>query len=318
MLPSHERKSEGGEKRRLPTQSIMSTEKQPTSDSTLVLRRLVGGTVGGVLQAASSHPFDTIKSRVQRGVYPTAVVCMRETFAREGLRGFYRGVTPPLFLSGVYNSILFSINQCMMNLMTPEGHDKKVPLPLWRTAIASQLTAPLYVLAITPMEVVKVKLQVQPQEAGTRLYSGPIDCVKKTVRQDGPAALLKGYIPTVLSRIVGLPFYFGAYQVAKGYLTPKELKHGEALPIYVPMLSGVAAGLFFWGSNYPFDFLKTQAQASTGKTSMMEVAKLTISNHGVKGLYRGFGACMIRSIPANSTVWIGIEFTSQFMSARGY
>lgn len=285
---------------------------QEVSDLVLVLRKFFGGTVGGVLQAASSHPFDTVKSRVQMGVFPTAWSCFKETFAREGIRGFYRGVTPPLFLSGFNNSILFGVNQYMNNVVTPADHDKKKPLPLWRTAVAAQLTAPLYCAIITPMELVKVKLQVQPQEAGKKLYDGPLDCMKQIVRAKGVLGMQQGYLATAGSRIVGLPFYFGAYTVTKHYLAPEE----KDMKFYVPMLSGVVGGWTFWASNYPFDYTKTQVQA-TGDRSRDVIARVYKTN-GIKGFYKGFAPCLIRSVPANATVWIGIEYTTKAMKAYGY
>lgn len=300
--------------------SAAAVPSSSPSDSTLVIRRLIGGTVGGVLQAASSHPFDTVKSRVQRGIYPNMTVCMKETFHIEGIRGFYRGVTPPLFLSGITNSILFSINQAMTNIVTPADHDKRKPLPLYRTALAGQMTAPLYVACLTPMEVVKVKLQVQPQDPSKKRFSGPLDCIVKIVRNDGLLALQRGYLPTVGSRIVGLPFYFSGYQVSKEYLAPSgSLPAGSKLPIYVPILSGVVAGLWFWCSNYPLDFIKTQAQAMDGKKiSLGEIVRNTYKKGGLSAFYVGFAPCMMRSIPANATVWLGIEYTTTFLASQGF
>jgi solute carrier family 25 (mitochondrial carnitine/acylcarnitine transporter), member 20/29 len=285
---------------------------QEVSDLVLVLRKFFGGTVGGVLQAASSHPFDTVKSRVQMGVFPGAISCFRETLAKEGIRGFYRGVTPPLFLSGVNNSVLFGVNQYMTNVVTPVDHDRKKALPLWRTAAAAQLTAPVYCAIITPMELVKVKLQVQSHVATKKLYEGPVDCIKKIVRANGLLGLQQGYLPTVGSRLVGLPFYFGAYAVTRNYLAPEE----KDMAFYVPMLSGVAAGCTFWASNYPFDYTKTQVQA-TGDRSRDVIARV-YKAQGVRGFYKGFATCLLRSIPANSTVWIGIEYTTKWMKAYGY
>jgi solute carrier family 25 carnitine/acylcarnitine transporter 20/29 len=259
-----------------------------------------------------------VKSRVQRGIFPSMSTCVTETFHKEGVRGFYRGVTPPLFLSGLTNSILFSINQAMTNLVTPADHDKSKPLPLHRTAFAGQLTAPLYVACLTPMEVVKVKLQVQ--DPTKRLFSGPLDCIVKIVRNDGVLALQRGYLPTVGSRIVGLPFYFSGYQVAKEFLAPSgSTPPGTKLPLYVPMLSGVVAGLWFWCSNYPLDFIKTQAQAMDGKKiSLVDIARSTYRKGGIRAFYVGFAPCMLRSIPANATVWIGIEYTTTFLASRGF
>jgi solute carrier family 25 carnitine/acylcarnitine transporter 20/29 len=295
-----------------PFSSIMSASAE--EQSAQVRRRFAGGCFGGFLQAASSHPLDTIKSRVQNGSYATIGQCVRATMAKEGVRGFYRGVTPPLCLSGVYNSILFSLNQIMTNLVTPADHPAGSPLPLWRIALGAELTAPLYCLCINPMEVVKVRLQVQSQEPGKRLYSGPLDCVAKTVKGGGIQALMRGYSATVGSRLVGLPFYFSSYHSAKRQLSPAD---GAEPAMWVPMVSGCCAGAAFWMSNYPLDLLKTKLQGSSGST-FVEVARSVFAADGVRGFYRGFSVCILRSLPANASVWVGVEYTTRWMKSNGW
>lgn len=291
-----------------------------TEDQLKVLRRLAGGTIGGVLQAATSHPFDTIKSRVQNGVFPNISSCVKSTWHNEGLFGFYRGVTPPLVLGGVYNSILFSLNQYMANLVTPANWDPKKPLPIWRTALAAELTAPLYVLAITPMEKVKVMLQVQGKGGAETKVTGPISCIKHLWHRDGARGFVSGYIPTLMSRLIGLPFYFASYQASKQYILAQpafaESKMGREL--FAPMLGGVIAGICFWTSNYPCDFVKTQLQASKTKTSIREIVSRTYRAGGIKAFYKGFGVCLVRSCPANASVWVGVEMTTRFMMDNGW
>ena len=303
---------------------MSSDQQQKPSASTgptplvLVLRRLVGGTVGGVLQALSSHPFDTIKSQIQIGKFQSIGEGFGHTFKNEGLRGFYRGVTPPLFLNGFYNALLFGINQQMTNVVTPAGfvHGRDT-LEMWRVALAGQLTAPLYCLAMVPMEVVKVKLQTQPIGAdGTKLYSGPIDCLIKNTRDNGLRAAFAGYTPMLMSRIVGLPFYFSGYHFAKNNLITNFGVSDSSL--IIPMASGVVAGFAFWTSNYPFDLMKTKVQASKVPVSPIEMARQTYKAGGARSFYKGFGVCLLRSIPANSTVWIGVEYTTRFMANNGW
>lgn len=298
--------------------SVALDQKQSPTPLTLVLRRLVGGTVGGVLQALSSHPFDTIKSQIQVGKYQSIGEGFRSTLHSEGLRGFYRGVTPPLFLNGFYNALLFGINQQMTNVVTPAGFRPGVDtLELWRVALAGQLTAPLYCLAMVPMEVVKVKLQTQPIAAdGKKYYSGPIDCFLKNTKENGFTAAFAGYTPMLMSRIVGLPFYFGGYHFSKGQLINQFSVPETSLAI--PMISGVVAGFAFWTSNYPFDLMKTKLQASRTRISMLACAKLIYQEGGIPRFYKGFGVCLLRSIPANSTVWIGVEYTTRFMANNGW
>ncbi|KEG14281.1 putative mitochondrial carrier protein [Trypanosoma grayi] len=283
------------------------------------MRRFVGGTVGGMMQALCSHPFDTIKSRVQRGVFPGVISCCRCTWSEEGVRGFYRGLMPPLLLGGVYNSILFSINQFALNILTPEGHDAKTPLPLWRTALSGQLTAPLYVLCITPMENVKVKLQVQHGDGVKAKYTGPISCIRYILANDGMRGFFSGYVPTVFSRLVGLPFYFCSYQMCKHKLCNSSIATTPAgRDVSVPMLSGCVAGLIFWLSNYPFDYMKTQLQADEARRSMSQVCIATYKRGGVRAFYKGLSACLLRAVPANASVWVGVEWTTRMMEEKGF
>ena len=54
-----------------------------------------------------------------------------------------------------------------------------------------------------------------------QVYSGPIDVIVKTVRNDGIRAMFDGYTATVCQRMIGLPFFFVFYdmtqQIAKRY-----------------------------------------------------------------------------------------------------
>ncbi|RNF13664.1 mitochondrial carrier protein [Trypanosoma conorhini] len=278
-----------------------------------VLQRFVGGTVGGMLQALTSHPFDTVKSRVQRGIFPGIVSCCRHTWANEGFHGFYRGLSPPLVMGGVYNSILFSLNQFMTNLLTPAGFDHKVKPPLWRTALSAWLTAPIYTLCITPMENVKVRLQLQHSSRATPDFTGPIGCIRCILVREGPLGLLAGYLPTALSRLVGLPFYFSGYQLAKQQIDNSAFGATTAGKSFGVVVSGCVAGVVFWLSNYPFDFVKTQLQSGGTKTTFSEVFASTYKTGGVRGFYRGLPACLLRAIPANASVWLGVEWTTRAM-----
>lgn len=290
-----------------------------TEDELKILRRLLGGTIGGVIQAVMSHPLDTIKSRVQHGMFPNIATCVRSTWKNEGAYGFYRGVTPPLILGGLYNSILFSLNQFMNNLMVPIGHDPNKPLPLWRTAVAAQLTAPLYVLALTPMEKVKVVLQIQVKGGVEASVTGPLSCIRMIVQRYGMRGLLSGYVPTVLARLIGLPFYFMSYQISKEYLLRSRLGSTQTgRELLAPMLSGVVAGVCFWTSNYPCDYVKTHLQASRTKVSITQVVRRTFEQSGFKGFYKGFSACIVRSAPANASVWLGVELTTKLMTNNGW
>ena len=51
------------------------------------------------------------------------------------------------------------------------------------------------ILTVGPVELVRIRLQTQP--AKNRLYTGPIDCIKKIYRAGGMRALYRGMGPTI-------------------------------------------------------------------------------------------------------------------------
>ncbi|CAG9584237.1 putative mitochondrial carrier protein [Leishmania major strain Friedlin] len=179
-----------------------------SKDYLFILCRFVGGTVGGAMQAGSSHPFDTIKSRVQNGIFPSISSCVWHTWKDEGVRGFFRGVTPRLLFCSFQNAVLFSLNQTMNSLMAVPEQDPHTPPSLWRTAVSAQLTTPLYVRTVAPVAKVKVQLQMLGQggkESST--VAVPASCLLHIIRVEGYRGIF-GYTPTLMSHLIGLPFYF--------------------------------------------------------------------------------------------------------------
>ncbi|KAG5466007.1 hypothetical protein CUR178_00724 [Leishmania enriettii] len=287
-----------------------------SEDNFRTLCRLVGGTVGGLMQAVSSYPFDTIKSRVQNGVYPSISSCARHTWKEEGIRGFYRGVTPQLFFCGLQNAVLFSLNQRMNDWMASPQDDPSGPQPLWRTAVAAQLTAPVYVLTVAPVEKVTVQLQMIGKGGRTSsTVTGPVSCLLHIIQLEGYRGILSGYTPTLMSRLIGLPFYFIGFQTARTTLLDTPLASTSmGRDVVVPALSGMAAGVCFWTSNYPCDFVKTRMQASTTRLSILDIIRRTYANGGVRAFYVGYTACLLRTLPSNASLWLGIELTTAFLS----
>lgn len=57
----------------------------------------------------SSDPLDTIKVRLQTNpaLYSSTTSCIRTTFHREGLRGFYSGMSSPLAGEAFFNAVQF-------------------------------------------------------------------------------------------------------------------------------------------------------------------------------------------------------------------
>lgn len=79
---------------------LKAEAKAAASSGLSQLRSFVAGGFGGVCAVVVGHPFDLVKVRLQtadKGVYQSAIDCLRKSIARDGLRrGLYAGVSAPL------------------------------------------------------------------------------------------------------------------------------------------------------------------------------------------------------------------------------
>ena len=76
----------------------------------------------------------------------------------------------------------------------------------------------LVAFVLTPMELIKSRLQVQTTApsgavAGKRAYAGPIDCITKSIRYEGFSVLYRGHMATVLREVPGTAAWFGVYEL---------------------------------------------------------------------------------------------------------
>lgn len=60
-----------------------------------------------------------------------------------------------------------------------------------------------------PFEIIKVRLQTQPQDA--KVYNGIVDCFKKIVTNEGPLALYKGTLTPLIGVGIMGAFRFGVF-----------------------------------------------------------------------------------------------------------
>jgi solute carrier family 25 (mitochondrial carnitine/acylcarnitine transporter), member 20/29 len=95
--------------------------------------------------------------------------------------------------------------------------DKSIPISRKEILAASLLTVPVYCSVLTPIDMVKNRLQIQSYSL-EKSYSGPFDCFSKVFRTEGFRGIYQGFLTTCAMRFVGVPFYFLSYETTKNYL----------------------------------------------------------------------------------------------------
>ena len=110
--------------------AICSHEEEqvpPPTISYLMMKKFITGYFGGVVSSVCSHPFDLIKSRVQSGQFPNIKTTIVETYKKEGPLAFYKGVTAPISVAGLFSAVLFASNEIALKFLTwlfhPPHHD---------------------------------------------------------------------------------------------------------------------------------------------------------------------------------------------------
>jgi solute carrier family 25 carnitine/acylcarnitine transporter 20/29 len=141
-------------------------------------------------------------------------------------------------------------------------------------------------------------------------YNGPIDVAKHVIQAErGLIGLYKGLVPTLLREVPGNAFMFGGYEYIKQLLAGG--KDTSKLGTGSLLLAGGAGGALFWVSVYPTDVIKSLVQIDDFKnpkySGTVDAFRKVFATEGVKGLYRGFGPAMARSVPANAAAFLAYE-----------
>ncbi|CAN1256682.1 Mitochondrial carnitine/acylcarnitine carrier-like protein [Linum perenne] len=268
-----------------------------------VAKDLAAGTVGGAAQLVVGHPFDTIKVKLQSQPVPLpgqapkfsgAIDAVKQTVAAEGMGGLYKGMGAPLATVAAFNAVLFTVRgQLEALLRTHPGATLTIEQ---QVACGAGAGVAVSFLAC-PTELIKCRLQAQSALAvsdGATIaavkYGGPMDVAKQVLRTEGGVrGLFKGLVPTMAREIPGNAAMFGVYELVKRTMAGGEdtskLGRGSLSVIQVD------------------DFKNPKFSGS------IDAFRKIVASEGVKGLYKGFGPAMGRSIPANAACFLAYEVT---------
>jgi len=163
-----------------------------------------------------------------------------------------------------------------------------------------------------------IRLQAQSALAGTGTaavavkYGGPMDVARQVLRSEGGVrGLFKGLLPTMGREIPGNAIMFGVYEALKqqfaGGTDTSGLSQGSLI------VAGGLAGASFWCIVYPTDVIKSVLQVDDYKnpkySGSFDAFRKIKATEGFKGLYKGFGPAMGRSVPANAACFLAYEMT---------
>ncbi|KAF8807735.1 hypothetical protein BYT27DRAFT_7233219 [Phlegmacium glaucopus] len=303
-----------------PSSEAPGTDEILGSSATDSIKSFIAGGFGGTSAVLVGHPFDLTKTRLQTappGAYTGAIDVVKKTIARDGIKGLYRGMVPPLLGVTPIFAISFwayDASKKLILAITPNRTSEALSIP--ELAAAGFLSAVPTTLVTAPVERAKVLLQVQGQGGSERKYKGVTDVLKHLYKEGGLRSIFRGTGATLARDGPGSAAYFAAYEVTKKALTPAGASPSD-LNLGAIILAGGTAGVAMWSLAIPPDVLKSRLQsAPTGTYSgMLDCARKTIAQDGVRALWKGFGPAMARAFPANAATFLGVEASRKVLDS---
>ncbi|CEJ56561.1 Putative Alpha-1,6 mannosyltransferase subunit [Penicillium brasilianum] len=307
-----------------------SGSNAPAAASKSNYKGFVAGVFSGIAKLSVGHPFDTVKVRLQTSKdahFKGPLDCTLQTVRKEGVRGLYKGASPPLvgwmmMDSVMLGSLTYYRRLLLENVFSKPELRRYIPfsrstdlstLPSFGHGMAGVLAGMTVSFIAAPVEHIKARLQVQyAADKSKRMYSGPIDCLRKLLRTHGISGVYRGLAATMFFR----SFFFcwwGSYDVLTRYMTNNT---SMSAPLINFWAGGISAQIF-WLTAYPSDVVKQRLMTdpmggalNDGQRqfhSWKDAARAVWRERGWRGYWRGFVPCFLRAFPANAMALVAFE-----------
>ncbi|KAI0629721.1 mitochondrial carrier [Trametes polyzona] len=301
-----------------------SGDKKPVGFAT----QLTAGGIAGAMEALCCQPLDTIKVRMQlsksgrapgtkpRGFLATgAMIVRRETplALYKGLGAVLSGIVPKM-------AIRFASFEKYKAWLADKSTGQTSVGNIFIAGLGAGVTEA--VLVVTPMEVVKIRLQAQQHSLADPLeaprYRNAGHAVYAIVREEGVGALYRGVTLTALRQATNQGANFTAYQELKK-LAHRWQPDRVDLPSWQHMAIGLVSGAMGPFSNAPIDTIKTRlqkAEATPGQSAFQRIAAIAGDmwrQEGFRSFYKGITPRVLRVAPGQAIVFAVYERVRRVM-----
>ncbi|XP_058380849.1 probable mitochondrial glutathione transporter SLC25A40 isoform X4 [Diceros bicornis minor] len=227
--------------------------------------------------------------------------------------------------------------------MDPEaGGSQIIKVTPLQQMLASGTGAVLTSLMVTPLDVVKIRLQAQNnpfykgkcflysnglmdhlcvcEEEGNKAwykkpgrFQGTLDAFLKIVRNEGIKSLWSGLPPTLVMAVPATVIYFTCYDQLTALLKSKLGENKSCIPIVAGIVARVGAVTVI----SPLELIRTKMQSK--KFSYEELHQFVskkVSEDGWISLWRGWAPTVLRDVPFSAMYWYNYEVLKKWFCAK--
>ncbi|EDO39174.1 predicted protein [Nematostella vectensis] len=275
--------------------------------------KLLNGAIAGMVGVTCTFPLDLCKTRLQnqgsgQRIYKNFLDVMWKVVRNEGPRGLYKGMGVNVVLVNPEKAIKLAVNDQLRQKFGGRMHI----LPLHLEMIAGAAAGCCQVAVTTPMEMLKIQMQMAGRHATTATANSSL-IAKDLLLTKGISGIYKGLGATLARDIPFSCIYFPLF----AYLNLKSIDmHGGKPPLIYCLGAGCLAGMTASVAVNPLDVIKTRLQllnrpqGEPNYNGIIDCAKKIYSNEGLAAFYKGAVPRMIVIAPlfgiAQTVYFVGV------------
>lgn len=292
-----------------------------------------------MMEALACHPLDTIKVRMQlsrRARQPGApkrgfIKTGAEIVKRETPLGLYKGLGAVLTGIVPKMAIRFTSFEAYKQMLADQETQTISGRGTFMAGLAAGVTEAVAV--VTPMEVVKIRLQAQHHSMADPLdipkYRNAAHALYTVVKEEGAGALYRGVSLTALRQGSNQAVNFTAYTYFKeALLRWQQPLDGTgatiaSLPSWQTTVIGLVSGAMGPLSNAPIDTIKTRLQktpAEEGVSAFKRISTIAgemFKQEGFHAFYKGITPRIMRVAPGQAVTFTVYEYLKDKLEKSG-
>lgn len=173
--------------------------------------------------------------------------------------------------------------------------------------------------ATYPLDMVRGRLTVQ--EGAASQYNGIVHAARSIIGKEGPLALYKGWVPSVIGVVPYVGLNFAVYESLKAELIGFYGCNSEQeLSVVTRLGCGAVAGSVGQTVAYPFDVMRRRLQVtgwegmkgleseqSRAYTGMVDCGVRIVREEGVAALFKGLAPNYLKVVPSIAIAFVSYE-----------
>ncbi|OIW16781.1 hypothetical protein TanjilG_05515 [Lupinus angustifolius] len=320
--------------------------KAPSYAVASICKSLVAGGVAGGVSRTAVAPLERMKILLQvqnphNIKYNGTIQGLKYIWRNEGLRGLFKG-NGTNCARIIPNSAVkfFSYEQASKGILylyqQQTGNEDAQLTPVLRLG-AGACAGIIAMSATYPMDMVRGRITVQTEKSPYQ-YRGMFHALSTVLREEGPHALYKGWLPSVIGVIPYVGLNFAVYESLKDWLIKSKpfglVNDSSELSVTTRLACGAAAGTVGQTLAYPLDVIRRRMQmvgwnhaasVLTGNeggkvpleyTGMVDAFRKTVRHEGFGALYKGLVPNSVKVVPSIALAFVTYEVVKDILGVE--